>query len=103
MVPLQNHLTNNVKQTLVEITVMGVPILRNVKSQADHDKAHGKAALSYGSCLTILLSAASTHDAYSGFKQSGKLSAYSSLQHYAASNDNSNLQYDIESHNIDTE
>ena len=42
MVPLQDHLTNNVKKALLQNTVMEVPILCNVKSQADHDKAHGK-------------------------------------------------------------
>ena len=103
MVPLQDHLTNNVKKTLLENTVMGVPILCNVKSQADHDKAHGKVALSYDNYLTILLSAASTHDADNGFKQRRNLSAYSSLQYYTTPNDTSNLQYDIELHDIDTE
>ena len=103
MVPFEDHFTNSVKKTLLENTVMGVPILRNVKNQADHDKAHGKAPLSYDNYLTILLSAAATHDADSGYRQRGKLNAYSTSHLYGASNDTHNLQYDIELHDIDTE
>ena len=82
MVSYEDHFTNNVKKTLLENVVMGVPILRNVKIQAEHDRVHGKGRLSYDEYFNLLLSAADTYDAETQFKRRNKLQAYNTYSDY---------------------
>ena len=98
MVPIEDHFTDSVKKTMLENTVVGVTILKSVKNQADHDKAHGRGTLSYDNYLTLLLSAAAVHDAEYSFKHRGKTNAYNINQHHAF-----NAYYEDEEHDIDSE
>ena len=72
MVPLADHLTNPVKKAMLEITVIGVPALKHVKNQSDHDRVYGKDPLSYDNYLTLLITAAATFDSEVGFKSRSK-------------------------------
>ena len=61
---------------MLENTVIGVPILKSVKNQADHDKAHGRGPLSYDNYITLLLSVAAVHDAENSVNHRRKFNAY---------------------------
>ena len=80
---------------MLEKTVIGVPILKSVKNQSDHDKAHSRGTLSYNNYLTLLLSAAAVHDAENSFKHRGKFNAYNINQYQTP-------YHEIDEHNIDS-
>ena len=79
--PIEDHFTDSVKKTMLENTVIGVPILKSIKAQADHNKAHGRGLLSYDNYLILLLSVAAVHDAENSFEHFGKFNAYDSNQY----------------------
>jgi len=66
MVPHSDHFTGNIKTIMLQNTVVGVSELHQVKTQSDHDRAHGGTTLSYDKYLNLLLSAASTYDSKRG-------------------------------------
>ena len=91
MVNTKVHFTHQVKKIMLQNVVAGVPSLNHVKNQSDHDRAHRKRELSYENYVTLLLSAAFTHDATSGITPKTKLCAYISKLN----------QYNLNSINID--
>ena len=106
MVNTKVHFTHQVKKIMLQNVVAGVPSLNHVKIQSDHDRAHGKRELSYDNYVTLLLSAASTHDATKGFTSKTKLRAYSSQLNQYNLNSTSIVQHDYDdgmTHNIDSE
>ena len=80
--------------------------LSHIKIQSDHDRAHEKKELSYDNYVTLLLSAASTHDATGGFTSKTKLCAYRLQLNQYNQNSTNNDQYDYDDgimYNIDLE
>ena len=83
MVDIQDHFTYKLKKIMLQNMVAGVPSLNHVKTQSDHDKAHGKPELTYDNYVTLLLSTASIYDADVGFTSKTKLQLYAAKQlHY---------------------
>ena len=78
MVSHKDHFTLKVKKIMLQNTVAGIPSLRHVKTQSDHDRAHGRGELSFENYRTLLLSAASTHDSITGFTSRSKYRTYQS-------------------------
>ena len=66
IVPHSDHFTGNIKTIMLQNTVAGVSELHQVKTQSDHDRAHGGTTLTYEKYLNLLLSAASTYDSKRG-------------------------------------
>ena len=102
MVDIQDHFTHKLKKIMLQNVVAGVASLNQVKTQSDHDKAHGKPELTYDSYVTLLLSAASTHDAKVGFTSKTKLRLYAAKQmnyntYSTEYNQDPNCSYDIDS------
>ena len=62
MVPHSDHFTGNIKMIMLQNSVAGVSELHQVKTQSDHDWAHGDTTLSYEKYLNLLLAAVSTYD-----------------------------------------
>ena len=73
MISSKEHFMHQVKKIMLQNVVAGVPSLDHVKVQSNHDMAHGKRELSYENYVTLLLSAASTHDSIIGFTSKPKL------------------------------
>ena len=90
IVDIQDHFSHKLKKIMLQNVVAGVASLHHVKTQSDHDKAHGKPELTYDSYATLLLSAASTYDANVGFTSKTKLQLYAAKQmHYYTYSTNS--------------
>ena len=102
MVPLADHFTNPVKKVMLQNAVTGVPALKYVKNQSDHDRAYRKDPLSYDKYLTLLLPAIATYDSEKGFKSRSKYTPY--MINYLKNNMEIDLtKGDKEIHAIDLE
>ena len=66
IVPHSDHFTGNIETIMLQNTIAGVSELHQVKTQSDHDWAHGSTTLTYEKYLNLLLSAASTYDSKRG-------------------------------------
>jgi len=63
MMPSSDHLSDGLKQTMLENAVSLIDDLHQVKSQADQIKAHTQKGLTYVQYSNLLRSAATTYDA----------------------------------------
>ena len=105
LIPVDNNFTDNFKMAMLQNTVAGIPALNSVKTQESHDRVRGSKPFTYDAYLTLLLSAASNHDASRGFKNN-KLrnnSMNRSLQiNMADTKFDPQIYYNVHNHNSDT-
>ena len=99
LVPLADHFTNPVKRTMLQNAVGGIEALNRVKTQNNHDVAHGLRALTYEKYKTLLLSAASIYDEKNGLKRARQ-------KHSVFAHEFDDVDYDFntqDSYDIDTD
>ena len=99
LIDQKDHFTGNVKKIMLENAVRGVKELHSVKTQSDHDVAHGKRPLSYDQYLDLLLSAATNYDETLGPSRSKQKRIIQQHQF----DDGTDQEMDVELFDIDTD
>ena len=105
LIPVDDKFTDNFKMAMLQNIVAGIPALNSVKTQESHDRARGSKPFTYDANLTLLLSAASNHDASRGFKNNDLRNNSTNRSLEINTTDTKydpQIYYNVNNHNIDT-